>query len=84
MNAFCRLHFKLIRDARKLWHRLWSVRLSLLAALLSTLETAFTYWTTGHTPPIVAAAALISIAAAISRVVAQESLNEPADSETTA
>jgi len=67
---------KLIKNARRIWHRLWSVRLSLLAAVLAAVESVFSYWTTGHAPLIVAGAGVFSLAASISRVIAQDSLHD--------
>jgi hypothetical protein len=68
------MKFRLIRDARRIWHRLWSVRLSLLSALLSTIETCMNYYATGQAPIFVIGAALVSIATAVSRLVSQDSL----------
>lgn len=76
MKRFCRFHLRLIKNARRIWHRLWSVRLSLLAAVLAAVESVFTYWTTGHAPLIVVGAGVVSLAASISRVVAQDALHE--------
>lgn len=75
MSPFRRFHLRLIKNARRIWYRLWSVRLSMLAALLAAIESVFSYWTTGHAPLIVAGAGLFSLAASVSRVIAQDSLD---------
>lgn len=62
---------KLIDDAGKLWHRLWSVRLSLLAAFGSAIEAAWMVYTTGQPPIIAIITLVISLGAAFSRMVAQ-------------
>lgn len=62
---------KLIDNWKRLWHRLWSVRLSLLAAVLSTADVIYATWTSGQPRWAVLVAAIVSIGAAISRVVAQ-------------
>jgi hypothetical protein len=62
----------LIDDARKVWHRLWSVRLALLSAGLSAAEFAMPYIAPVQPSGRFAAlAALISVAAAVARIVAQ-------------
>lgn len=65
---------KLIDDWKRKWPKLWSVRLSLLAAAASGAEVAMTMWATGTAPILVLAAATVSIGAAISRIVAQPGL----------
>lgn len=65
---------KLIDDWKRKWPRLWSVRLSLLAAAASVAEVAMNLWATGTAPILVLAAAAISLGAAIARIVAQQSL----------
>jgi hypothetical protein len=71
-----RRRWSFIRDARKLWHRLWSVRLSLLAALLSSVEVAWATYTSGQPSFWVVVAAVISLGAAIARLIAQQELHE--------
>ncbi len=66
----------LIDDWKCVWHRLWSVRLSLLAAVASAGEAAFQYWATGKPAWIALSAAAISLGASVARVVAQTSLSE--------
>lgn len=62
---------KLITDWKRKFPKLWSVRLSLLAALCSAAEVSFNVALTGKAPVIVVVAGLVSLAAAIARVVAQ-------------
>lgn len=67
---------KLIADARRLWLRFWSVRLSLLSALLSAAEFALPLIPDGVAEFIgrgkfAAAAFAISMGAAVARIVAQ-------------
>jgi hypothetical protein len=62
---------ELIEDWKKLAPRLWSVRLALVAALLSCLDVGYQLFLTG-TPPIISlGAAFISLSAALARIVAQ-------------
>lgn len=62
----------LIEDAGKVWHRLWSVRLSLLAAALGAADAAMPFIAPEHASPrFAAAAAAVSVGAALSRLVAQ-------------
>lgn len=67
---------QLIEDARRLWLRFWSVRLSLLSALLSAAEFALPLIPDGVAEFIgrgkfAAAAFAISMSAAVARIVAQ-------------
>lgn len=64
----------LIQDWRRKFPRLWSVRLSLLAALLSAFEVGMNLWLTGRPPLIVIGAGLFSLCAAIARVISQPRL----------
>ncbi|WP_128827878.1 hypothetical protein [Achromobacter mucicolens] len=66
----------LIQNWRQKWPRLWSVRLALVAALLSAVEVAMNVWLTGKPPLIVIGAGLFSLCAAIARVVSQPRLND--------
>jgi len=61
----------MIEDWKKQFPRLWSVRLALLAALLSAVEVAMNVWLTGKPPLIVLGACVVSLSAAIARVIAQ-------------
>lgn len=62
---------KLIADWKILWYRLWSVRLSLLAALLSGLEVAFSVWVDGKPAIFAGIAFALSVSAAGARIVSQ-------------
>lgn len=63
---------KLIDDAKRTWHRLWSVRLALLSAALSGAEFAMPYIAPAQSSRTFAAlAAVVSIGAGIARIVAQ-------------
>lgn len=64
----------LIQGWRRKFPRLWSVRLSLLAALLSAVEVGMNLWLTGRPPLIVIGAGLFSLCAAIARVISQPRL----------
>lgn len=64
----------LIQDWRRKFPRLWSVRLALLASLLSAVEVGMNLWLTGRPPLIVIGAGLFSLCAAISRVISQPRL----------
>lgn len=66
----------LIQNWRRKFPRLWSVRLSLIAALLSAIEVALNLYLTGKPPLIVIGAGLFSLCAAIARVVSQPRLND--------
>jgi hypothetical protein len=61
----------LIEDWDALVLKLWSVRLALIAAILSGIETYFQYHTTGSAPLITCAATVVSLLAAFARIVAQ-------------
>ncbi len=67
---------QLISNWKRKFPKLWSVRLSLLAALMSSIEVALNVYLTGKAPVIVLAAGLISLGAAASRVVAQAELSD--------
>lgn len=62
----------LIEGAGRVWSRLWSVRLALLAAVLGALDVGLAYCAPEHASPFFAGtAALVSFAAAVARIVAQ-------------
>lgn len=63
-----------IEDWKKQFPKLWSVRLSLAAALASGAETAMNLYATGTAPLLVVAAMLVSVGASIARIVAQPSV----------
>ncbi len=62
---------RLIDNAKEQFPKLWSVRLSLLAALVGVAEVAHQSYVLGNPPLVVLSAALISLGAAIARIVAQ-------------
>lgn len=65
---------RLIDDAGILWHRLWSVRLSLVAGVASGLDAGWQAWVLGQPPYIAIITSLISFGAAGARIVAQPKL----------
>uniref|UniRef100_A0AAU6W2M7 Holin n=1 Tax=Pseudomonas phage Touem01 TaxID=3138548 RepID=A0AAU6W2M7_9VIRU len=60
-----------IDDWKRQFPKLWSVRFSLLAALLSGIEVGMQEYFTGKTPLIAAGAGLFSLGAALARVISQ-------------
>ncbi|BCP56331.1 hypothetical protein K32_49480 [Kaistia sp. 32K] len=65
---------RLIDDWKRKFPKLWSVQLSILAALASAVEVGFSYWATGKPAWIAGAAMLISLGAAGARIIAQPSV----------
>jgi len=67
-----------IIDQPTKWHRLWSMRFAILAALFGALELTLPIWQ-GLVPQSTFAAlsTLSAVAAAVSRVIKQEALNVP-------
>lgn len=63
-----------IDDWKRQFPKLWSVRLALLAAVLSAFEVGFNLYATGSAPLIALSAMLVSLGSAIARVVAQPSV----------
>lgn len=51
--------------------KLWSVRLSLIAALASSVEVGFGFWANGKPSWVAVAAVIVSLSAAAARIVAQ-------------
>lgn len=70
-----------IEEAKKQFPKLWSVRLSLLAGVLSSLEAGVATYLTGKPALVAIAAALVAFAAAFARIVAQPQLHEGLDKE---
>lgn len=68
-----------IDDWKKQFPKLWSVRLSILAALASAAEVALTMYSTGTAPKLVIAAGLGSLCAAFARIVSQPSVTVNGD-----
>ena len=65
----------LIQDAGFLWHKLWSVRLAILSAILSACEFAMQYLAPSHANGSFAVAAfIVSLASGVARIVAQPAL----------
>jgi hypothetical protein len=62
---------ELIEDAGKVWHRLWSVRLSLLAAVASAGDAGWQAFVSGSPRVISLCTFGISLGAAVARIVAQ-------------
>jgi hypothetical protein len=65
---------QLINDWKRKFPRLWSVRLALLAAVMSSLEVGMNVYINGQPPMFATLAVVISMGSAISRVIAQPSL----------
>lgn len=61
----------LIENWKAQFPKLWSVRLALLAALISALEVGYNLYLTGQPPLIALSAMLVSLGSAIARIVAQ-------------
>lgn len=67
--------FQLIDDAKRLAPRLWSVRLALLASVLSAVDVALPYLAPAYpSRGFALLAVLVGIAAALARLVAQPSV----------
>lgn len=67
---------KPIPNCRRVWHRLWSVRLSILSSLLSAMEFAIPYIAPSVPSGRFAAAAfVVALAATAARLVVQEKLH---------
>lgn len=67
--------WKLVTDARRVWMQSWTVRLSLVAALFSSLQAGVEYYLTGKKAWPAIMTALMSFAAAMARIIAQEALS---------
>ena len=70
---------QLIDEARKVWHRLWSVRLSAIAVVASAVDAGWQVHVTGQPPILALVTAGISAGAGFSRLVAQPKLRERSD-----
>lgn len=69
---------QLIPNAKRIWHRLWSMRFSLAAAAVCVADELVAYLMPAHpTLHLALVAAGLSFAAAISRVVLQTRLVAP-------
>jgi hypothetical protein len=67
---------RLVPEWKRVLRKAWSVRLNLIAALLSSLEAGWQTYVTGQPPIIALATAAISIGAAIARIVAQKGMDD--------
>lgn len=65
-----------IDDWKRQFPKLWSVRLSLLAAVASAVEVSMQLYVSGTAPLLVVAAGMVSIGSAIARIVAQPKLSQ--------
>lgn len=70
---------QLIENWKRHFHKFWSVRLALLAAVLSGLEVGLNVYVTGQPPLIAVGSMVVSIGAALARVVAQPALHGEAE-----
>lgn len=66
----------LIQDAAILFPKLWSVRLSIIAGLISAAQAGWEVYSDGKTSAVAIAAALVAFSAAMARIVAQPKLVE--------
>ena len=67
---------KLIPNASD-WHKLWSVRLIILSAILSGVEIVLPYWSDAFPPHLFAIlASVVSLAAAVARIVKQRNIGD--------
>jgi hypothetical protein len=65
---------KLIEDAGRTWHRLWSVRLAASSVLINAADAGYQAWSTGQTPWRSIMVVVFSAAIGVSRLVVQEDL----------
>lgn len=70
---------QLIENWKRHFPRFWSVRLALLAAVLSGLEVGVNTYVTGQPPVIALGSMVVSIGAALARVIAQPELHGEAE-----
>jgi hypothetical protein len=70
---------KLIAGWKKKFPKLWSVRLALAAAVLSSIEVVLHLWIQERPPLIVIVAGGFSLLAAIARVIAQPRLKNESE-----
>ena len=72
---------KLIDDWKKKFHRLWSVRLSLLSAIASAAQVGTELYANNTPTKLVVAACVASVGAAVARLIAQPKLNGAKDGQ---
>lgn len=66
----------LIPNSRKIWHRLWSVRLALLSSVAGSSAAVFAFLGEQRGSfPLVILSSILSIGAAVARLVAQPKLH---------
>lgn len=65
-----------IPDWKRKFPKLWSVRLSIMAAVASGIEAGFNMYLTGTAPVLVVCACVVSIGSAVARIVAQPKLKK--------
>lgn len=70
------MRFTLIDNAGSVWHRLWSVRLSIVAVIASAADAGWQVHVTGQPPLLALGTAAISAGAGFSRLVAQPKLRK--------
>lgn len=71
---------RLVRDAGQVARRSWAVRLSVLSAVLSGIEVYLNVMTSMRpSGRLAAAAALVSVGAAVARIVHQHSMSSSED-----
>lgn len=73
----------LIQDAGAVWHKLWSVRLAIIAVLFDVVNAGLTYFV-AILPPLwfTALSILCTIGAAVARMIDQPGLHNGNDSPT--
>jgi hypothetical protein len=67
---------RLVSEAGRIFRRAWSVRLSLLAAILTAIYAAWDYHVSGHTSVVVLMTFFLNISAAVARIVDQPKLRD--------
>lgn len=66
---------KLVKDARILWHRFWSVRFSAVASIMGSIAAVLSFvGERNNSLPFIVLASVFSAAAGIARVVDQPKL----------
>lgn len=70
---------KLIDDAGKVWHKFWSVRLSVIGVFASAFDAGWQVHVTGQPPYLALLTAAISAGAGLARLVAQPKMRDGRD-----
>lgn len=68
------MKISLIEDWRRIAPKLWSVRLSILAAVAASAQAGFEYFMAGQKPIIAVVAAVLALGSAVSRIISQPGL----------